>query len=513
VRSLITVVLIAVGLFGCKRTNELYCDDSTPCARGVCNVDTNECEQTGDTPDAATTDAPVCNSSLECVDDGQPICDDTSGACRGCLASPECAAKDEATPECTGDGRCVECTDHAQCTDAPEPICRDDACAPCASGGECIDRDPAAPVCAPTGACVQCWDHGDCASSVCDRETHTCVAAADVIYVDVATGTDGGGCGDVGSPCKTIVGGVDEVTASRSTLRITAGIYAENALTVDGVDVALIGPSVTVTPTNTDRAVLLVQGGAAVLADGLTFRNASGNPDADGVRCTGAGTSVRLERVIVSNNDASGLEAAPGCVLAVVQSEVARNSLYGVEVDTAELSLARSEISENRAGGVNLENSPFTILNNFIIGNGSIASGGSLIGGVYLRQDVAYSPQQFEFNTVVENLTGSSAQASGVFCFAVATARNNIVYGGVGSPAVAGTCTWGYSDVEGVALGGTNLDEPPQFVDVSMGNYHLQPTSPAHAAGDPPSAVDVDYDGDDRPLGAGFDIGADELLE
>jgi hypothetical protein len=66
----------------------------------------------------------------------------------------------------------------------------------------------------------------------------------------------------------------------------------------------------------------------------------------------------------------------------------------------------------------------------------------------------------------------------------------------------------------------------PNFVDVAivarnlpvnlMGNYHLQPVSPAIDAGTSNkagiSAPTDDFDGDSRPLQAGFEIGADELF-
>ncbi len=53
-----------------------------------------------------------------------------------------------------------------------------------------------------------------------------------------------------------------------------------------------------------------------------------------------------------------------------------------------------------------------------------------------------------------------------------------------------------------------NIDVNPLFVRPS--NYHLRPTSPCIDAGTD-AGVYTDLDGQDRPWGAGFDMGADEF--
>lgn len=53
-------------------------------------------------------------------------------------------------------------------------------------------------------------------------------------------------------------------------------------------------------------------------------------------------------------------------------------------------------------------------------------------------------------------------------------------------------------------------DVDPQFVDPANDDYHLQPGSPAIDAGTALSQVTDDFDGNSRPQGAGFDIGAYE---
>jgi len=75
---------------------------------------------------------------------------------------------------------------------------------------------------------------------------------------------------------------------------------------------------------------------------------------------------------------------------------------------------------------------------------------------------------------------------------------------------------WWKNDVEysGDVSTSGNVYGNPRFVDVGCGDYHITPASAAIDAGSsaPASVVPNDIDGDPRPVGAGYDLGADEYV-
>ena len=69
-----------------------------------------------------------------------------------------------------------------------------------------------------------------------------------------------------------------------------------------------------------------------------------------------------------------------------------------------------------------------------------------------------------------------------------------------------------YSDIEGGWLGFGNIDEDPLFADPGSGDYHLAALSPCIDSGTDSGAPADDFEGDPRPSGGGWDMGADEYV-
>jgi hypothetical protein len=80
---------------------------------------------------------------------------------------------------------------------------------------------------------------------------------------------------------------------------------------------------------------------------------------------------------------------------------------------------------------------------------------------------------------------------------------NNLFY------SFSGKTRSSWNGVTGQQFGDNAIIQNPLFVSLPT-DYHLQGTSPAIDAGDPTNAPLTDYDGKQRPLGTGYDIGAHE---
>ncbi len=131
------------------------------------------------------------------------------------------------------------------------------------------------------------------------------------------------------------------------------------------------------------------------------------------------------------------------------------------------------------------------VINNVVLyGNTATGSNGAL--GIATSLDPV-----LQFNTIADN-TGDGVR----FESAVGSIHNSIIY-----------------DNSGTAIGGGSghsfniTAQDPLFVNAAGGDYHITIASPAIGAGDPlagGSAPSEDFEGDSRPRGSTYDIGADE---
>jgi len=205
-----------------------------------------------------------------------------------------------------------------------------------------------------------------------------------------------------------------------------------------------------------------------------------------------------------------------------IRDSRASNDDGALAIFSSNVLLARNVIIGNQCGRTSalyLHNTaPFTVTNNIIAGNRSTISalpdtpavrvgGGS---GRFLHNTIARNDSDYGVrveggagvwltNTILVSHTVGISVTAG----STATLEGTLW----GSGAWANGADWGGA---GTILTGTvNIWGHPAFVDPGGGNYHLGPGSAAIDAG-VDAGVTADIDGDPRPIGAGYDIGADE---
>lgn len=366
----------------------------------------------------------------------------------------------------------------------------------------------ATPVCGADNTCQGCTAHAQCGSSVCLPDG-SCATDTSVAYVS-PTGTDGT-CSKA-APCKTLDAALNQ---KRPYVKMATGLVKDTkATTVDGQAVTILAEAGAQLDRDGDGPVLVVTGaGANVQIYDLEVTGASGTSGGDGIQLTANGDnpSLGLTRVTVDGNQGNGIMAAGG-TLTVNQSTINGNQAAGIATSGGTLAVSRSIVSTNQSGGIIMAGSGtvFTITNNFIVrnGNGLTASA----GGLSLLPTGASS---LEFNTIVDNqakIAGTSA--GGVFCDQTGfTGHHNLIFRNAGGASdtvqTIGVCTYGDSFN---APGTSNVDNAPGFAHPNAlpFDYHLTATSPTSIVDAAGPCTGVDFDGDQRPIGAACDLGADE---
>ena len=281
------------------------------------------------------------------------------------------------------------------------------------------------------------------------------------------------------------------------------------------------------------------------LIEGCTIERNSANLGGGGISCYYGSPTIRSCTISENSSDMGG---GIGCYLsdAVITScTISKNSAArsggGIFCSSSSPTISSCLISENSAsysgGGIYCyEASSTAITDSTLAGNTACDYGGGIFfsGGFLTIAD----------STLLENrATDSYGDGGGIYCLVDSsmavtgsTLSGNIAAddgGGIhfsgGSLAITNCILWsdfatsgpeifvysgsavvGYSDVQGGWLGQGNLDADPLFR--GGGDYHLTIGSPCIDTGTD-AGVYSDLDGDARPQGAGFDMGADEYPE
>ncbi|HEY5925099.1 MAG TPA: choice-of-anchor Q domain-containing protein [Kofleriaceae bacterium] len=428
---------------------------------------------------------------------------------------------------------------------SPSPM----AGGPCSAAGECpegqsCDTTQTPPTCvaalidASIDASLDCVTSNDCSNAnlpVCDDVVHqcrgcradaecngicteyngVCVGNGQSIFVS-PTGTDGGNCMAT-SPCRTFSFAMQQMTANRRTIRVGDGEYMSSgspALAVtdtsgrivfSGEDADPNGAFFTaVSNGSTNPVTVQFQASTDVVIEGITVRNGTN----DGVRVQGA---ALLSRMTIQGNLQRGIDHQPNNMAALhIWDSLIENNQEGINSNDGSIEVLRSVVRGNRNGGIQVQKSTTTLISTLVVRNGAT---NSPYGGLRLIQLTGQSV--IAFVTVAFN-TASSSTAPGIASDTLAIDASIItdnVNAVIPSPQICPGCTATYSLFSGTPpIGMGNIAGPAGFVDEANNDFHLMATSAARDAGNPAGSVIYDLDGDKRPLGDGYDIGADEIV-
>lgn len=263
---------------------------------------------------------------------------------------------------------------------------------------------------------------------------------------------------------------VDNNTVTNTGSYDGGGLYLNAAL----VTASISGGSIS---GNTGRngGGIWAAGGLDLSIGGVTISGNNAISGAGGgLYLSGAGTLVDVNRSWIRGNRAltygGGIQNASSATTTLTNSMVTGNLIEGV--------------SYNDGCGV-YNGATMVAMNSTIVGNRAARNGGGWNGSGTITNCIFW---------------GNSAGGSG--------------------QQIQGSPTVTYSDVAGGFTGTGNVDLDPTFVNLQIatagnqttaGNFHLQSGSQVANRGMATGAPADDFDGDVRPLGAGIDMGADEV--
>jgi hypothetical protein len=452
--------LLALCLFACtKPVKGVCCLDAADCkAAGIPEV--RECE-----PGQACVEnqcvVPSC-SMTGCMA-AMPVCDITTDVCIGCTDASQCS-RFFGTNVCdTASGACVECVVAGDCP-ADRPIC-------------------------DTRSCRTCKLDSECASGACGDDG-ACVAEGAVVYM-APDGTDAGTCARTG-PCRSFGYAVKQTSATRPHIVLNPGGY--------------VGAQVRLHPEDTTAARLFIHGGGAHYSQAIGFdgylinfeiattvRDMQFFADGGGGLEMGGADTVIAERIRVSGG-LYGIETKGTVVLRDVTIE---GSATGIYIQSGKLTADGLVVHALTKGILGTQvNSVVTISNALVYGSSDLAI------------DLQWSSGTIAFSTIADSGSDGGSGPRAMLCATQVTLRSSIVWAPGLTPRMPLLGCNVVSTIAGptAAAGAMNLN--PQFVNAAARDYHLSPNSPARDAVD--TGPSTDFEGDARPLGTRFDIGADE---
>ncbi len=258
------------------------------------------------------------------------------------------------------------------------------------------------------------------------------------------------------------------------------------------------------------------------ISDNLVFGNTAHWGGGLYLRESDATLSGNIITANIASHDGGGLYlwgSHAGLIGNTIASNAASHDGGGMYLRDSDATLSGNAIAANTAshdgGGIYLRGSDTTLINNIVADNRADHAG----SGLHIRRS---SPHLLH-TTIVHNIGGDG---SGIHVTDDGEQHSTIVLTNtilvnhlMGITITAGNTVtleatlWGNAADWGgpgtVITGTNNRWDDPAFVNPTAGDYHIQRTSAAVDAG-VDAGISIDIDGQPRPQGDGYDIGADE---
>lgn len=404
----------------------------------------------GPTADNPTTDTPTTDVLTA---DGPTTDRPTTDAPTTDLSTPDRPAPDLATPD--------QATPDLATTDAPTTDgLTPDAAEPAVCGNGVIEAGESCDDGNTSGfdgcsATCQVSSGYDCYG-----EPSTCARSSDIILVPQAR--------------PTIQSAVDYADDGE-TIVVSQGTYNEDVVIDNLWDLTIVADGdVTIEATGPGDDAVVVTDDSIVALIGLHVTTSGGGDDGIWIE---NGSDVIIRRCHIGPTNGIGIVTTAG----------------------GDLTMTESVVSGGADGCADLQTSYFIVENSIFFG----CTGNNTRAAAVNFADYPDTGSRFRFNTVVQNLAGVT---SGVIRCSSPSVDivGTIIASNAGGPDLVG-CTPSYCLIGDTPASGTNITGDPLL----DGDYHLRSMSPCVDQGGP-SGPSRDFDGEPRPRGIAFDIGADE---
>ena len=283
------------------------------------------------------------------------------------------------------------------------------------------------------------------------------------------------------------------------TVKSGVGVWASNNVLVDGNDIALACNAHSNYSASEENISIAAQSSNVEVKNNIVHQAANipdGYAGGEGINVKDGAHDVKIHNNIVhlderqdglpSNRLAFGLDGWSSETYNVsFYNNVAYNNLYGFVIES------------ERGGTVH----DIQVYNNIAYNNGT----GFLIPNWVQNETSLKKNVYFINNTSYKNTTGFNINSVKIENIVI---RNNIIWESGTVIRIGSTIPTSHITADHNLIG---VD--PKFVNPAGANFHLQSGSPAINSGSSLGAPSSDFDNNPRPQGAGYDIGAFEIVD